>query len=93
MYGTTLVSSSQYLQIGDSSDDPDINDVLYAGSGFPGIFVSYNGPTPSSPFPLIIQSPIITRATSEFPMRTQDPLLAIFPLLPRTPVLYLFHSR
>lgn len=51
LYGTTLVSSSQYLQIGDSSDDPDINDALYAGSGFPGIFVSYNGPTPSSPFP------------------------------------------
>lgn len=51
LYGTTLVSSSQYLQIGDSSDDPDINDALYAGSGFPGVFVSYNGPTPSSPFP------------------------------------------
>ncbi|HAT1597417.1 TPA: pilus assembly protein PilY, partial [Legionella pneumophila] len=51
LYGTTLVSSSQYLQIGGSSDDPTINDVLYAGSGFPGVFVSYNGPSPATPYP------------------------------------------
>ncbi|MGC3903489.1 pilus assembly protein, partial [Legionella pneumophila] len=31
LYGTSLVSSSQYLQIGGASDDPTINDVLYAG--------------------------------------------------------------
>lgn len=51
LYGTTLVSTSQYLQIGGSSDDPDINDVLYAGGGFPGVFVSYNGPSPATPYP------------------------------------------
>ncbi|HAU3679747.1 TPA: pilus assembly protein PilY [Legionella pneumophila] len=51
LYGTSLVSSSQYLQIGGASDDPTINDVLYAGSGFPGVFVSFNGPSPATPYP------------------------------------------
>lgn len=51
IYGTSLVSSSLYLQIGASSDDPTINDVLYAGSGFPGVFLTYNGPSPATPFP------------------------------------------
>lgn len=51
LFGSTLVSQSLYMQIGASSDDPDINDVLYASGNFPGVFVSYNGPHPSSPFP------------------------------------------
>lgn len=51
LYGSSLLSSSQYMQIGYSSDDSTINDVLYASSGYPGIFVSYNGPTPSNPYP------------------------------------------
>ena len=51
LFGSTVVSESQYMQIGASSDDPDINDILYAGSSFPGVFVTYNGPHPSSPFP------------------------------------------
>ncbi|CEG58509.1 putative type-4 fimbrial biogenesis pilY1-related protein [Legionella fallonii LLAP-10] len=50
-FGSTLVSSSLYMQIGESSDDPNINDVLYAGSGFPGIFLTYSGPSPASPYP------------------------------------------
>ncbi|MFI4962503.1 MAG: pilus assembly protein [Legionellales bacterium] len=50
-YGATLLSQSTYMQIGASSDDPSINDVLYAGGGFPGVFLTYNGPYPSTPFP------------------------------------------
>ncbi|KTD61119.1 type IV fimbrial biogenesis PilY1-like protein [Legionella spiritensis] len=51
LFGSTTLSSNQYMKIGASSDDQGINDVLYAGSGLPGVFVSYNGPNPSSPFP------------------------------------------
>lgn len=51
LYGTSVLSSSQYMQIGNSSDDPVINDVLYSSGGLPGVFVSYNGPTPSNPYP------------------------------------------
>ena len=50
-FGSALVSSSLYMQIGASSDDPAINDILYAGSGFPGIFLTYQGPSPSTPYP------------------------------------------
>lgn len=49
-YGASSLSSSLYLQISASSDDPNINDVLYAG-GQPGVFVSYNGPSPATPYP------------------------------------------
>ncbi|KTD05512.1 type IV fimbrial biogenesis PilY1-like protein [Legionella gratiana] len=51
LYGSSVLSSSQYMQIGTSSDDPLINDVLFASGGLPGVFVSYNGPTPSNPYP------------------------------------------
>ncbi|HEV7123775.1 MAG TPA: PilC/PilY family type IV pilus protein [Rhodanobacter sp.] len=43
------ISTDAYMLVGASSDDPDVNDVLYA-SGFPGIFVSYNGPSPANPY-------------------------------------------
>lgn len=49
-YGAATVSSNQYLQIAASSDDASVNDVLYA-SGLPGVFITYNGPTPPSPYP------------------------------------------
>lgn len=49
-YGASTVANNQYLQIGASSDDPSINDVLYA-SGQPGVFVSFSGPNPSTPYP------------------------------------------
>lgn len=49
-YGSATLSGSRYMQIQASSDDPSINDVLYAG-GQPGVFVSYNGPNPASPYP------------------------------------------
>lgn len=50
-YGGTTVSSSTYMQIGASSDAPSINDVLYAGGGFPGVFLTYSGPSPTTPYP------------------------------------------
>ncbi len=37
------------MQIGASSDDPNINDVLYAG-GLASVGVAYNGPSPADPF-------------------------------------------
>lgn len=51
LYGASTLSSNPYMQIGASSDDPSINDVLYAGSGLPGLFDTYNGPNPASPYP------------------------------------------
>lgn len=50
LYGPSTLQNNQYMQIAASSDDPNINDVLYAG-GLPGLFVSYNGPNPASPYP------------------------------------------
>ncbi|KTD61289.1 type 4 fimbrial biogenesis protein PilY1 [Legionella santicrucis] len=50
-YGSSVLSSNAYMQIGATSDNPSINDVLYAGSGFPGIFLTYNGPSPATPYP------------------------------------------
>ncbi|HOI65064.1 MAG TPA: PQQ-binding-like beta-propeller repeat protein [Thiomonas arsenitoxydans] len=38
----STLSSNLYMQIGASSDDPNINDVLYS-SGQPGLFVDYGG--------------------------------------------------
>ncbi|WP_419421280.1 pilus assembly protein (plasmid) [Legionella sp. D16C41] len=49
--GSSVLSNSQYMQISASSDDSTINDVLYAGTSIPAVFVSYNGPTPSTPYP------------------------------------------
>jgi type IV pilus assembly protein PilY1 len=50
LYSSATLSTNQYMQIGASSDDPTINDILYAG-GQPGIFTSYNGPQPATPYP------------------------------------------
>ncbi len=49
-YTSATLNNNLYLQVGSSSDDPTINDVLYASTQ-PGIFVSYNGPTPATPYP------------------------------------------
>ncbi|OYV40813.1 MAG: hypothetical protein B7Z83_00640, partial [Thiomonas sp. 20-64-5] len=46
----STLSGNQYMQIGASSDDPNVNDVLYS-NGNSGLFVSYNGPNPASPYP------------------------------------------
>lgn len=50
LYGASTLAGSQYMQIGSSSDDPTINDILYAGS-LPGVFVTYTGPSPTTPYP------------------------------------------
>ncbi|MGL5742317.1 MAG: hypothetical protein ACRCXC_07075 [Legionella sp.] len=49
-YGSSVLSSNLYMQIGATSDSPSINDVLYAGSGFTGIFLTYSGPSPATPY-------------------------------------------
>lgn len=49
LYGSSIANQA-YMLVGASSDDPNINDVLYTGGGFPGIFVSYSGPSPANPY-------------------------------------------
>lgn len=49
-YTSTTLNTNQYMLIGASSDDPQINDVLYAGSQ-PQVFITYNGPSPATPYP------------------------------------------
>jgi len=51
IYGASTLSSNLYMLIGSTSDDPSINDVLYANNSFPGIFDSYSGPHPTTPYP------------------------------------------
>ncbi len=49
LYGSDTLSDNQYMQIAASSDDPNVNDVLYAG-GLAAVGVAYGGPSPSDPF-------------------------------------------
>lgn len=42
--------SMPYVVAQISSDDPSVNDVLYANSGLADAFVTYNGPSPSNPY-------------------------------------------
>lgn len=50
LYAATLVASAAFMQIGASSDDANINDVLYA-SGQPGVYINYGGTNPATPYP------------------------------------------
>ena len=50
LYGSVILNSNQYMTISASSDDPNINDVLYASSS-PAVFINYGGPNVSSPYP------------------------------------------
>ncbi|MEB0135126.1 PilC/PilY family type IV pilus protein [Actimicrobium sp. CCC2.4] len=50
LYTALAVSGSAYMQIGASSDDANINDVLYA-SGQPGVYINYGNTSPASPYP------------------------------------------
>lgn len=50
LYGSSTLANNQYMQISASSDDPTINDVLYAGA-LSSVFVTYNGPSPATPYP------------------------------------------
>jgi len=47
---TGSVSGSLYMQISASSDDPEINDVLYAGGGIAPVCLVYGGPNPANPY-------------------------------------------
>ena len=47
---TGAVATAQYMQISASSDDPLINDVLYA-SGLSPVCMVYGGPSPANPYP------------------------------------------
>lgn len=42
--------SDPWLYIQDTSDEPDINDVLYASGRLPSNFITYAGPHPTSPY-------------------------------------------
>lgn len=46
----TGVNTSTLMAVSASSDDPLINDVLYAGSGIDPVCLVYGGPTPASPY-------------------------------------------
>src|SRR3984885_3036058 len=51
-YSSQSILTKQFMILGASSDDPNINDVLYAGNGqFDPLCVVYSGPSPISPFP------------------------------------------
>ncbi|HLW25621.1 MAG TPA: hypothetical protein VKT22_14800, partial [Steroidobacteraceae bacterium] len=50
-YGAQAITLQQYMLVGASSDDPAINDVLYAGGGIDPVCVVYGGPNPANPFP------------------------------------------
>jgi type IV pilus assembly protein PilY1 len=46
------IYSSQYMVVGASSDDPVVNDVLYAGNGqIDPVCITLGGPNPATPFP------------------------------------------
>jgi len=47
---TGNVAQSQFMQISASSDDPLINDVLYAGGGIDAVCLDYGGANPASPY-------------------------------------------
>jgi type IV pilus assembly protein PilY1 len=49
--GVTGSFSDPYLYIQDTSDEADINDVLYDNGALPSNFISYGGPTPPNPYP------------------------------------------
>ncbi len=46
-----IINNQKYMVIAASSDDPAINDVLYAGGGIDPVCVVFNGPNPPNPFP------------------------------------------
>lgn len=49
--GMGNISSYRYLTIGDSSDDADINDVLYTNGGLDSVILTYGNRNPNTPFP------------------------------------------
>jgi type IV pilus assembly protein PilY1 len=51
-YASQSILTKQYMLVSASSDDPSVNDVLYAGGGIDPVCMVYNGPHPApNPFP------------------------------------------
>ena len=50
-YNGQNILLQRYMNIGASSDDPSINDVLYDGGGPGAVCIAYGGPHPASPYP------------------------------------------
>ncbi|MGH9917651.1 MAG: pilus assembly protein, partial [Nitrososphaerales archaeon] len=49
---SATLATAQYMQVSDSSDDPSINDVLYAPTGWAApVCMVYGGPNPPNPWP------------------------------------------
>jgi type IV pilus assembly protein PilY1 len=48
-YASQSITTKQYMLVSSSSDDPSVNDVLYA-SGLDAVCMVYTGPSPPSPF-------------------------------------------
>jgi type IV pilus assembly protein PilY1 len=48
-YSSQSITTKQYMLVSSSSDDPSVNDVLYA-SGLDAVCMVYTGPSPPSPF-------------------------------------------
>jgi type IV pilus assembly protein PilY1 len=48
-YASQSITTQQYMLVSSSSDDPSVNDVLYAG-GLDAVCMVYTGPSPPSPF-------------------------------------------
>ncbi|GAC1408893.1 MAG: PilC/PilY family type IV pilus protein [Burkholderiaceae bacterium] len=55
LYKPSALANSAYMEIGASSDDADINDVLYYNAGYstrpPSVFVNYGGTNYPTPYP------------------------------------------
>lgn len=49
-YPAGTVASNPYMSVAASSDNPLINDVLYAGGGFPAAFITYGTVSPANPY-------------------------------------------
>jgi type IV pilus assembly protein PilY1 len=50
-YPLQNITAQPYMNIGSSSDDPSINDVLYAGGGISAVCLAFTGPSPVNPYP------------------------------------------
>jgi type IV pilus assembly protein PilY1 len=50
-YASQTILARPYMLVSASSDDPAINDVLYAGGGIDPVCMVYSGPHPVTPFP------------------------------------------
>jgi type IV pilus assembly protein PilY1 len=45
------IGTNLYMEVSATSDDYNVNSVLSTTSNLPGVFIVYNGPNPSSPYP------------------------------------------